>query len=53
MFWLIIICGVYLVVDGIASLIVFRKWAPVFHQLVRVGRTLIGCIIIIYILTRM
>jgi len=50
--WLIIIFGVYLIIDGIASLIYFRQVAPFPHQLVRVGRTFIGCLIIIDLLTR-
>jgi len=50
--WLIIACGIYLIIDGIASLIYFRREAPVYHQLVRVGRTFIGFLIILILLTR-
>jgi hypothetical protein len=49
--WLIFAFGIYLIIDGIASLIYFRREAPFFHQLVRVGRTFIGFSIIIDLLT--
>jgi len=52
MAWLIFLFGIYLIIDGVASLIYFHKQRSAF-QLIRVGRTLIGCIIIIYILARM
>ncbi|MCK4418140.1 MAG: hypothetical protein KAV99_08225 [Candidatus Latescibacteria bacterium] len=37
--------GVYLIIDGLASLYVFRKQAW-YYQAVRLGRTLIGIILL-------
>ena len=42
---ILILFGVYLTVDGLVSLYVFRKQAW-YYQAVRLGRTLIGIILL-------
>lgn len=39
------LCGIYLIIDGLVSLYVFRNQAW-YAQAVRVGRTLIGIILL-------
>lgn len=39
------LCGAYLIIDGVASLLAFRGQAW-YAQLVRIGRTLIGIILL-------
>ncbi len=42
---ILLLFGVYLIIDGLASLYVFRKQAW-YCQAVRLGRTLIGIILL-------